>query len=283
MWRPTGARGAQFRHGLAGAVATAPAFFVRSKVGEVAGRGHPPVIWTARLRGQVKAMTSEDLREFFQQFQDFLSPKLDTYEQAIYLYIFRHTRFLGNDEAVIGFKSARTRIACGIGEAGKPMSENSAYEKLRSLQEKKLIALVRTEHKGTRIHLYLPKEVDGVIPINKDIDEINIEEIDFFNDAKNRAMILQREHSKCFYTLKTIDEKSFVIDHVVSRPNGDNGYRNVVAASREANNRKGAMPADDFLRQLFREGLLSEKEFSERIKALDDLKQGLLRPANRTL
>jgi hypothetical protein len=54
-------------------------------------------------------MTAEELREFFQQFQDYLAPKLDTYEQAIYLYIFRHSRFLGKDEIVIGFKSARAR------------------------------------------------------------------------------------------------------------------------------------------------------------------------------
>lgn len=45
---------------------------------------------------------------FFVQFQDFLAPKLDTYEQAIYLYIFRHSRMLGKPEVVIGFKSART-------------------------------------------------------------------------------------------------------------------------------------------------------------------------------
>jgi hypothetical protein len=37
-------------------------------------------------------MTSDELREFFQQFQDYLAPKLDTYEQAIYLYVFRHGR-----------------------------------------------------------------------------------------------------------------------------------------------------------------------------------------------
>ena len=31
-------------------------------------------------------------KQFIEQFQDFLSPKLDTYEQALYLYIFRHSR-----------------------------------------------------------------------------------------------------------------------------------------------------------------------------------------------
>lgn len=32
-----------------------------------------------------------DLPQFFTIFQDYLAPKLTTYEQAVYLYIFRHT------------------------------------------------------------------------------------------------------------------------------------------------------------------------------------------------
>lgn len=224
-------------------------------------------------------MRQEELREFFQQFQDYLAPKLDTYEQAIYLYIFRHTRFMGQSEAVIGFKSARVRIACGIGEAGKPMSESSAYERLKSLRQKQCIALLQTEHKGSRIRLFLPKEIEGVVPVQQtSSDQIDIEQVDFFSDAANRLAILSRENSRCFYTLKLIDANSFVVDHVVSRPMGNNGYRNVVAASREANNRKGAMAADDFIRQLFREGYLSEQECVSRLKALGDLRAGLLKP-----
>lgn len=224
-------------------------------------------------------MTPEEFREFFQQFQDYLAPKLDTYEQAIYLYIFRHTRFIGQSEDVIAFKSARTRLAYGIGEAGKPMSENSARERISSLQQKHCITVIQIEHKGTRFRLHLPKDIEGIVPTEPATpDEIDIEQIDFFNDAQNRLAILKRENFCCFYTLKQIDANSFVVEHVVSRPNGDNGYRNVVAASREANNRKGTMPADDFIRLLFREGLLSEQECVARLKALGDLKLGLLKP-----
>jgi hypothetical protein len=224
-------------------------------------------------------MTAEELREFFQQYQDYLAPKLDTYEQAIYFYIFRHTRFLGQDEAVIGFKSERARLACGIGKAGTPMSEGQAYEKVNSLHQKGCITVVQTEHKGRRIKCYLPKEMNGIVPAELATpDEIDIEKIDFFNDEQNRLAILKRERFRCFYTLKLIDENSFVVEHVVSRPNGNNGYRNVVAASREANNRKGAMPAEEFIRLMYREGFLSEEEFTSRLKALNDLKAGLLKP-----
>lgn len=77
-----------------------------------------------------------DLMEFFVQFQDHLAPKLDTYEQAIYLYIFRKSRLLGLHEVTIGFKTDRSRLATGIGEGGKPMSEKSCYSRLHSLEEK---------------------------------------------------------------------------------------------------------------------------------------------------
>jgi len=75
-------------------------------------------------------MSTMDVGQVLKDFQDHLAPRLDTYEPAIYLYLFRHTRLVGVKEAVVGFKSARRRMACGMGEKGKPMSENTAYEKL---------------------------------------------------------------------------------------------------------------------------------------------------------
>jgi len=224
-------------------------------------------------------MTAEELRAFFQDFQDHLAPKLDTYEQAIYLYIFRHSRFTGQAEVVIGFKSARSRMAMGLGQDGRAMSEGSVYKRLDSLKAKGCIASAQSEHKGTRIQLRLPHEIDGLIPAAPTPSaEVDIEEMDFFTDAENRLAILKRDDSKCFYTRRQLDANSFVIDHVESRPAGSNSYRNLVAASREANNRKGAMAADDFMRLLFREGYLSEREFADRLKALADLKAGLLKP-----
>lgn len=71
------------------------------------------------------------LERFMIEFQDHLAPKLDTYEQAIYLYIFRHSRLLGLPEVVLGFKSARRRMALGIGKAGTPIAEGRLREKAR--------------------------------------------------------------------------------------------------------------------------------------------------------
>ena len=63
----------------------------------------------------------------FAQFQDHLAPHLDVYEQAIYLYLLRHTHVEGRRETVVGSKSARKRLALGIGKAGTPLSEGVIY------------------------------------------------------------------------------------------------------------------------------------------------------------
>jgi hypothetical protein len=224
------------------------------------------------------AMTSADFFEFFTQFQDFLAPKLDTYEQAIYLYVFRHSRLVGKAEATIGFKSARSRLATGIGESGKAMSEGTAYGKLASLQQKGCITIIRTNHSGRLLRLHLPSEIPALIPSDAPEQKTDIEEMDFFNVPENRLLLLKRENFKCFYTLQNLDKDNFIVEHVMSRPAGNNSYRNCVAASREANNRKGSMSAIDFLRRLFREGFLSDTEFQERQHALAQLQAGELKP-----
>ena len=42
-----------------------------------------------------------DLKIVLEEFEDYLAPTLDTYEQAVYLYIFRHGRLQGKTEAAI--------------------------------------------------------------------------------------------------------------------------------------------------------------------------------------
>ncbi len=219
-----------------------------------------------------------DLSNFIIQFQDHLAPRLDTYEQAIYLYVFRHSRLLGLEQVTIGFKSARTRLATGIGESGKPMSESTAYSKLASLQAKGCITTVRTNHTGRVLRLHLPSEIPNLISAPTQEPELDLEAMDFFGVPENRTLLLKREGHRCFYTLQQLDENNFIVEHVVSRPTGNNSYRNCVAASREANNKKGAMSAEDFLRRLFREGYLSEQEFQDRLRALAQLIAGELRP-----
>lgn len=219
-----------------------------------------------------------DAKKFFELYQDYLAPKLDTYEQAIYLYIVRHSRLVGLSEVVLGFKSARARMATGIGEGGKPMAENTCYRKLRNLHDKGCIEILGSESTGTRIKVMLPEEIPGVI-INPDsVGQIDIETIDFFEDTAMRLLILEREQKRCFYCFRQLNKENWVAEHVISRPAGDNSYRNIVAGCRPCNNKKGSTPALEFVRQLYRDGLLDQDEHQGRLNALERLVAGELTP-----
>jgi hypothetical protein len=220
-----------------------------------------------------------DVKKLIEQFQDFLAPKLDTYEQALYLYIFRHSRLVGLGEVVIGFKSARMKLAWGIGKKGSAMSEHQCYEKLRSLQSKGCVKILDSTRSGTRLHLNLPHEIDGIVRLPlAEAEPVDFETLDFFSDASGRLAILERDGKKCFYCRKALDTTNYVIEHVESRPEGNNTYRNLAAACRSCNNRKGDTPAEEFLRSCYRTGLLSAEELEDRLASLHLLKDGKLIP-----
>jgi hypothetical protein len=188
-----------------------------------------------------------NLDQVLKDIQNHLAPRLDTYEQAIYFYLFRHSRLIGLEEVTIGFKSARRRMACGIGEKGKPMSEGTAYVKLQSLQAKGCIVILDSTREGSKIALKLPSEIPGMVVASAEVASPDMESEDFFEIEENRARILSREGNRCFYCLRELTKQNHVIEHVLSRPLGNNGYRNVVAACRECNNRKGSSTAEDWL------------------------------------
>ncbi|MGD1083506.1 MAG: HNH endonuclease signature motif containing protein [Verrucomicrobiota bacterium] len=219
------------------------------------------------------------MKQFIEEFQDHLAPKLDAYEQAMSLYIFRHSRLLGKDEVVVASKSARSRMACGVGEKGRPMSEGTAYVKLQSLTEKGCLVIISSERSGRRLRLNLPSEIPGLIPPpGGEMAAASIEEMDFFTEPANRALILHRDQNGCFYCLRALSTENYVIEHVISRPTGNNGYRNLVAACRECNNRKSDASAEDYLRGLYRDSFLTAVELQDRLLKLCQLKNGELKP-----
>lgn len=220
----------------------------------------------------------DEFAQIFVQFQDHLAPKLDVYEQAIYLYVFRQTVLESRQETVIGFKSARKKLAFGVGTAGTPPSEDTVYKRLRSLESKGCIEILSSENSGTRLRIVLPNDIPGLIPSTREPQISDLQDLDFFSVPANRKLILEREAWACFYCLARLDENNHVIEHVLSRPEGDSSFKNVVAACRRCNNRKSGMEASDFLRLLYREGILSGDEFAVRLSLLEQLQRGELRP-----
>ncbi|MDD8025459.1 MAG: HNH endonuclease signature motif containing protein [Acidobacteriota bacterium] len=162
------------------------------------------------------------------------------------------------------------------------MSETTAYVKLRSLEEKGCIRILDSTRDGHKIGFYLPSEILGVVGTEVPVVPPDLETQDFFNVAENRNRILLREEYRCFYCLRQINAENYVIEHVVSRPSGNDTYRNVVAACRQCNNRKGSKNVEDWIRTLYREGLLEEAEFRKRVSYLERLRSGELKPLQIT-
>ena len=70
------------------------------------------------------------------------------------------------------------------------------------------------------------------------------------------------------------------LDHLVPlAQSGRNSYRNLVSCCLECNSQKGERPAEDFVRWLYRERRLTATELAGRLRALDALAAGKLRPA----
>jgi hypothetical protein len=220
-----------------------------------------------------------DAHKFLIQFRDFLAPKLDLYEQAIYLHLIRHTRLEGKDEITIGMAPAARNGVFGIGRTGEAMSPAQCREKLKSLETKGCIKILASEHLGFRVHANLPDEIPGIIPPVIEAPLADLESMDFYAVPENRLLILEREGNRCFYCLRNIDAASSVMEHVVSAPVGNNSYRNIVAGCRTCNSRKGFSSAEDFLRTLYRESFIGPTEFEDRLSHLERLRSGELKPA----
>lgn len=139
--------------------------------------------------------------------------------------------------------------------------------------------IVQRSHRGTEIRPILPDQIPGLVPKAVQIDRPDIQTIDFFEGRAYVDQLLKRENYQCFYTLQKINKENVVLDHVVPvSKGGDNSYRNIVAASYDANSTKGDQNADDFARDLYRSGVLNLKEMQDLLERISLLQEGKLVP-----
>ena len=104
-------------------------------------------------------------------------------------------------------------------------------------------------------------------------------ETDFLQTQALRRAIHAREGGRCFYCLRRLIPQRRCLDHVVAQAHlGSNSYRNLVSCCLDCNSNKAERPAVEFVRSLYRDRRLSSDELSGRLRALDDLAAGKLRP-----
>lgn len=213
-----------------------------------------------------------DLAQELKNIEDYLIPKLrlDHVERALYYHLFRHTRVIGKEASLFGLLSLSE--ASGI-------SESTVRERIRALHEKGCIKIDDRSGKGHLLRVFLPEEVDGVVPKRSEVPAVDINEVDFYTNRTYVNALVERENGQCFYCLRNINGEACVLDHVISQmAQGDNSFRNVVACCHQCNAAKQGQDASEFLRTRYRVGLLSQADLQERMSTLESLQLGQLVP-----
>jgi 5-methylcytosine-specific restriction endonuclease McrA len=166
------------------------------------------------------------------------------------------------------------------------LDEETVRAALRRLVQHRALRLIERSKAGHVMDVRLPEEVPGArrrkaqtrVPVSSPGCG-NLEEIDFMRTPELRQAIHAREKGVCFYCLRHIGSQMQCLDHVIPRAQlGPNSYRNLVSSCMECNARKGAHPAADFLRSLYREGRITGAELLRGLQSLNDLAAGNLRP-----
>jgi hypothetical protein len=157
---------------------------------------------------------------------------------------------------------------------------------VRRLIDKGALRLIERSNIGHLVEVRLPREVRA--PRASRADDgggakmrpgTNLDEVDFLRTRGLRQSIHDREGGLCFYCMRRTPARSHCLDHVVPAVEGGrNSYRNLVSCCMDCNGQKRAKAAPDFLRRLYREGRLSQEDLSGRLRALEALAAGKLRP-----
>ena len=228
-----------------------------------------------------------DAESIWKQVEDVVVPelRLSVIDHVVYAHLVRHSRLEGKRR----LKFSIFWLARNIN-----LSNGPAREAVRRLAAQGALILIARSKAGHVAEVRLPEEICGArarairsrnmasggAPQGaRQADETDIEDVDFVKTLKLRRAIHAREGGQCFYCLRRIKPRLECLDHVVPRVRlGCNSYRNLVSCCMECNARKGERPAEEFLRWLFREHRLSAAELRGRVRALELLAGGKLRP-----
>jgi hypothetical protein len=223
----------------------------------------------------------------WKQLDDFVVPnlRLNVIDRAAYSHLLRHTRLEGRHRLCF----SQLWLAKGIG-----VCRNTVRASLRRLVDRGALRLIESSHDGHLVEVLLPEEIRARLPESHHRPLLcrlpkpspflrdpapSIDELDFLATQPLPRTIFARERYACFYCLRRLKKGTQCLDHVIAQMHsGGNSYRNLVACCVECNSRKAHKPATDLLCRLFRERRLTAALLASRLRALEALGAGKLRP-----
>ncbi|HEY1424107.1 MAG TPA: HNH endonuclease [Candidatus Acidoferrum sp.] len=216
----------------------------------------------------------------WKQMEDLLAPQLGftLAERAVYSHLVRHSRLEGKRQ----LQFSLTALAGGVG-----LSRQAVRNAVRRLIARRVLHLVERNCRAKHVvRVRLPLEVKAVRAAKAAARRtvarravVNIEKWDFLARRALRRAIHERERSQCFYCLRWTNFRRRCLDHVVPHGKlGSNTYRNIVSCCLDCNSNKSERHAVEFVRSLYRERKLSGGELRGRLRALQMLAAGKLKP-----
>ena len=221
----------------------------------------------------------------WKQLEDLIVPRLrlSVIERTVYSHLLRHSRLEGKLRLRFSLMWLARSIRLSTGPVRRAVRRLVAHGALRLVQRSKTghVAEVRLpgEIRAVRLNRIESRAVaEKARPGAR--AAVNIEQVDFLHSMPLRKAIHARERGHCFYCLRRTTPMVQCLDHVVPQARfGRNAYRNLVSSCMECNSQKGEKPAADFLRRLYRDRRLTAAELAARLRALDALASGKLRPS----
>src|SRR5216684_2238318 len=198
-----------------------------------------------------------DAVEVCKELEDVLAPrlKLAVLDRAVYLHLLRHSHFEGKPR----LRFTILWLADNMG-----VTARRVRQAVRRLVDNNVLRLIERSNIGHLVQVRSPGEVrvprgsrTGTGGRDKLPGRANLDEVDFLRTPALRQAIHAREGGVCFHCLRRTPSRAHCLD---------------------CNSRKKDLPAEDFLRRLFREGRLSAKDLSARLLAVQALAAGKLRP-----
>jgi len=206
--------------------------------------------------------------ELIVEIEDFIVPqlKLDIGEVRLYYFFLRNT-ILENKELEI-FSVARIAETLNC-------SKNAVKPRLKSMQDKGIIDVIDSGWAGTKIKVFKPKEIKNISFDKLERNSINIEELDFFKNTNLRDSIFSLHGSMCFYCNKKLNSDNSALDHLVPQKlGGNNSYRNLVPCCHSCNSKKNDTIAVEYLRSVYRDDLISDIEFKDKVEKISKVEKG---------
>lgn len=226
---------------------------------------------------KMKKVKKPNAEFLWKQMEDVVAPRLRLAiaDRVVYSHLVRHSRL----EGITEFRFSIPWLAKSVG-----LCDDTVRQSVRRLISKGAVRLIERSSVGHVIEVLHPKHIRAAQPeergTNRAREAADLEGLDFLHRREMREAIHTREQGMCFYCLRRLTDVTRCLDHVVARAeSGLHGYRNLVSSCIDCNSQKRDRPAGDFLRRLYRERRLTADELAGRLRALDMLMAGRLRPA----